>query len=164
LSETEYRQRTGAWVGLIFASAIAGLTLLTFQELTRAGFPLISTPEIYLPVIFVSLITVACYVSVIARSASPQKTAITAVITASATGIFNFILAPIPLLPLSYTKLADQQKHLADGIFIISGLSLMLAIIGIMQMETVEERKIGCLWMIGIIAVGLVLLYLFAQR
>jgi len=163
LSETDYRERTGAWVGLIFASAISGLTLLTFQELTGAGFPLISFPEIYLPVIFVSLITVACYVSVIARSASPKKTAITAVITASVTGIFNFILAPIPLLPLNYTKLADRQNHLVDGIFIISGLSLMLAIIGILQMETVEERRIGCLWMIGIIAVGLVLLYLFAH-
>jgi hypothetical protein len=161
LSETEYRQRTGAWVGLIFAVTVTALTISTPFYIVRSGFNLASFPRIFLPAFLVSLITVGCYAAIILRLAKPNKTATVAVVATSATGILMIILTPFNLPLLNRTILAPQHKSIVDGIFITSGLSLMLAIIGVLQMETVEERKVGCLWMIGIIAVGAVILYLF---
>ena len=163
MSETEYRQRTGAWVGLIFALTITALTISTPSFIVGSGFHLASFPRMYLPAFLVSLITVACYLAIIYRIAEPKKTAIIAVVTASLTGMLMIILTPFPLPLLSRANLAIQYKAIVDGIFITFGLSLMLAIIGVLQMETVEERKVGCLLMIGIIAVGAVILYLFRR-
>ena len=160
MSETEYRQRTGAWVGLIFAVTVTALTISTPFYIVKSGFNLASFPEIYLPAFLISLITVACYVAIILRIAELKKTAIVAVVTASLTGVLMIFLTPFPLPLLSRANLAIQYRAIVDGIFITFGLSLMLSIIGVLQMETVEERKVGCLWMIGIIAVGAVILYL----
>ena len=160
MEEADYRMRTGAWVALLLAIAvmisslylgIAGINLLQFDLSLKTKISLI----------LISLIPVGCYSHILKKNKNPKSLALLAIIAASVVGA-------ITLIGLFFFSLAQhtdfgfqRAMHIVLVAFIItSGLSWMLAVVGVLQLDEIKDRGIGCLLIVSAAIVSIVTIFM----
>ena len=140
MENIDYRAGTGAWVGLVLAVAVA-------------------VGAIYLPfAVITAIVAVVCYTLILVKRKSGKNVVYTAVIAAAVTGALTLMIG-LGIVKGQSGIILSTYKESAHALAIaltISGISWILAVTSVLQIEKIEDRKIGCLLMItGAVAGGL---------
>ncbi|GEM_PF-3421468 len=171
MENIDYRAGTGAWVGLVLAVAVAvGAIYLPFAvlkmisaiidiEMAVAGgiflLPLWVTCGL---IVITAIVAVICYTLILVKRKSGKNVVYTAVIAAAVTGALTLMIGLGIVKGQSGIILStyNESAHALAIALTISGISWILAVTSVLQIEKIEDRKIGCLLMIaGAVAGGL---------
>lgn len=152
-----YRMRTGAWVGL--ALAVLALAAAVYLYL-GAGPPLSykSGTALVVAAVSVAFSTAAVwgFSYIVVRDTHPFGVVLTAIVAAAGSAVFQLVWTP----KVFGSFMESGHSPVSVGLTPAVILSLLAAVVGVLQMDEVKGRGIGCLCMLGVIILGAVVYYM----
>ncbi len=152
-----YRMRTGAWVGLM--PAVLALASVVYLYL-EADPPLSYKSGMALVVAAVSVaffaVAVWAFSYIVIKDAHSLGLVLTAIIASAGGAMFQAVWAP----QVFDSFMESSRSPVSVGLVLAVISGLLAALVGVLQMEEVKGRGIGCLCMIGVIILGILVYFI----